>query len=77
MSLCLVTEVVNKAKEKIDYMAAANKAKVVYVHDKQKPAAKQLGLNLMMSMLSQLTNSNGEKRLAEWVDHLAEILIIL
>ncbi len=28
-------------------------------------------------MLSQLTNSNGEKRLAEWVDHLAEILIIL
>ncbi len=57
-------------------MAAANKAEVVYVHDKPKPAEKRLGLNLVINMLSQLTNSNGEKHLAEWVYHLAEVLII-
>ena len=57
-------------------MAAANKAEVVYVHDKQKPAEKRLGLNLMINMLSQSTNSNEEKHLADWVYHLTEVLII-
>jgi hypothetical protein len=58
-------------------MAAANKAEDVYTHDKQKPAEKLMGLNLMINMLSLSTNSNGEKHSAEWAYHLAEVLIII
>ena len=58
-------------------MATASKAAVVYVQDKQKPAEKRLGLNLMINMLSQTTNTNGEKLLPEWVYHLAEVLIMI
>ncbi len=49
---------ISKAKEKIDNMEAANKAEVIVVHDKQKPAEKRLGLNLMINVLSLWTNSN-------------------
>ena len=58
-------------------MATASKATVVYVQDKQKPAEKRLGLNLMINMLSQTTNSSGERLLPEWVYHLAEVLIMI
>ena len=58
-------------------MATASKAAVVYVQDKQKPAERRLGLNLMINMLSQTTNTNGEKFLPEWVYHLAEVLIMI
>ena len=58
-------------------MASTNKAtKVVYIFDKQTPAEKRYGLNLMINMLSQASNSAKEKFLDASVNHVAEFLII-
>jgi hypothetical protein len=48
-------------------MARANMAATVL--ETPIPAEKPLRLNLMINMLSQTINSNGEKLLSEWVHH--------
>ncbi len=58
-------------------MTEANKATVcVYLQDNQSPAEKRFSLNLMINMLSQTKNSNGDILLDATVNHIAEFLII-
>ena len=58
-------------------MTEANKATVcVYLQDNQSPAEKKFSLNLMINMLSQTKNSNGDILLDAMVNHIAEFLII-
>ena len=57
-------------------MASASKATVVYIQDNQSSAEKSFGLNLMINMLSQNKNSEGQTFLHESVYHIAEILMI-
>ncbi len=58
-------------------MTEANKATVcVYLQDNQSPAEKKFSLNLMINMLSQTINSNGDILLDATVNHIAEILIV-
>jgi len=48
----------------------------VYIQDNQSSAEKRFGLNLMINMLSQNKNSEGQTFLHESVYHIAEILMI-
>ena len=57
-------------------MASASQSTVVYIQDDQTPAEKRFGLNLMINMLSQNKNSEGQTLLDESVYHIAEILMI-
>ena len=60
-------------------MAAAFSFKAsisIFVDQKQTPAEQKLGLNLMINVLCQSTNSSGEKLLHETVYHLAEFLVM-
>ena len=54
----------------------SNKA-TIYVRQDQKPADQRLGLNLMITMLSQSLNQNGETYLADEVIQLAEFFTIM
>ena len=60
-------------------MAAAFSFKAstsIFIDQKQTPAEQRLGLNLMINVLCQSTNSSGEKLLHETVYHLAEFLVM-
>ena len=57
-------------------MASASRVTVVYIQDNQSSAEKRFGLNLMINMLSQNKNSEGQTFLHESVYHIAEILMI-
>jgi hypothetical protein len=48
----------------------------IFIDQKQTPAEQRLGLNLMINVLCQSTNSSGEKLLHETVYHLAEFLVM-
>jgi hypothetical protein len=58
-------------------MIEANKATVcVYLQDNQAPAEKRFSLNLIINMLSQTKNTNGDILLDATVNHIAEFLFI-
>ena len=58
-------------------MASTKSAtKVVYIYDRQNSAEQRSGLNLMINMLSQTSNSDKVKLLDASVNHVAEFLII-
>ena len=57
-------------------MAEANQATTIFVAEKQTPAEKRMALSFMINMLSQTNDKHGDKLLPEWVNHLAEVLIM-
>ncbi len=57
-------------------MAEANQATTIFVAEKQTPAEKRMALSFMTNMWSQTNDKHGDKLLPEWVNHLAEVLIM-
>jgi hypothetical protein len=57
-------------------MAEANQATTIFVAEKQKSAEKRMALSFMINMLSQTNDKHGDKFLPDWVNHLAEVLIM-
>ncbi len=55
---------------------SAFNATVVYIQDSQSPAEKRLALNMMINMLSQITDKSGKTLLDQNVHRIAEVLVI-
>jgi hypothetical protein len=58
-------------------MAEANQATTIFVAEKQTPAEKRMELSFMINILSQTSDKHGDKLLPEWINHLAEVLIMI